>query len=73
MAKGKTTAREKSWKDYATVLKGDRVKIVEAPGVHSKDTFVVSDVHLKAGGPMYELAGFHRSLPRQRLKKVARG
>ena len=63
---------EKSWKHYATVLKGDRVKIVEAPGVLSKETtFVVSDVHLKAGGPMCELAGFHRDLPRQSLKKIA--
>ena len=70
MTKG--TAKEKSWKDYATVLKGDKVKILEAPGVHSKDIYVVSDVHVRAGGPMYELAGFHHHLPRQRLKKVAR-
>jgi hypothetical protein len=48
------------------------VKILEAPGVHSKDTFVVSDVHVRSGGPTYELAGYHHHLPRQRLKKVAR-
>jgi hypothetical protein len=63
-------ARNKSWKEYARLRPGDKVKIVHNPGVHSEQTYIVTDVRLGAE-PLYELGGFHHSLPRQKLKKVA--
>ena len=64
------TKSSETWQRFATLLKNDKVKIIEAPGVYSDRTYVVTDVIFR-GGPLYELGGFHHTLPRNRLKKVA--
>ena len=63
-------AKYKTWKQYAALRTGDKVKIVHNPGVHSQQTYIVTDIRL-GSEPLYELGGFHHSLPRHKLRKVA--
>ena len=63
-------SKHKTWRQYAVLRKGEKVKIVQNPGVLSEQTYVVMDIRL-GSEPLYELGGFHHSLPRQELRKVA--
>ena len=63
-------SKHKTWKQYDVLRTGDNVKIAHNPGVLSGQAYVVTDIRL-GGEPLYELGGFHHSLPRHKLRKFA--